>query len=333
MAEASSYPKTLSMTSYGHDERKLLMIDPIRRRTLGLLGIGGVALAASRLGGFGALAHAEPGMHMREIPSSGEKLPVIGLGTWQTFDVDDSTKARAPLKEVLAAFAAMGGALVDSSPMYRRSEQVLGDLAAELDLHEHLFVATKVWTRGKQDGIDQMRASMAALRTEPIDLIQVHNLVDVDKHLDTLAEWREQGRTRYIGITHYTARAHDEVVRVASRRRVDFIQINYSVAEREAEQRLLPFAKERGIAVIANRPFASGALFQSLRDKPLPDYAAAIDCRSWAQIMLKFTISHPAVSCVIPATSKIAHLRDNMQAGYSTLPDPALRQRIAAEFA
>jgi diketogulonate reductase-like aldo/keto reductase len=266
------------------------------------------------------------------LPAVGttRSLPKIGLGTWQTFDVGSSPAARKPLEDVLREFVALGGKLVDSSPMYGRSEEVVGDLAAKLGLHSKLFMATKVWTSGKASGIEQMEDSMRKLRVKTIDLMQVHNLVDVNTHLDTLAGWKKDGRVRHIGITHYTASAHDDVVRVAQARPIDFIQINYSVGEREAERRLLPFARERGIAVIANRPFASGGLFRSLRGRPLPAWAAEIDCTSWAQVLLKFVISHPAITVAIPATSKVEHLRDNMGAMRGRMPDETMRARIAA---
>jgi len=306
-----------------------------RRNVLRILAAAGAGLAATR-----ALAAARGGpaagtesMHTRRIPSSGEAVPVIGLGTWQTFDVGATPGEREPLAQVLREFVALGGKLVDSSPMYGRSEQVLGDLAADLGLHDKLFVATKVWTSGKSDGIAQMEDSMRKLRVRALDLMQVHNLLDVESHLDTLQAWKRDGRVRYIGVTHYTAGAHDRVAAVISRHPVDFIQINYSVGEREAERRLLPLARERGVAVIANRPFAGGALFGRLRARPLPDWAAEIDCGSWAQLLLKFVVSHPALTCAIPATSKPAHLRDNMRAGYGRMPDAELRARIAAEAA
>ena len=265
----------------------------------------------------------------RPIPSTGEALPAIGLGTWQTFDVAPS--ARAGLEGVLGAFVELGGSVVDSSPMYGRSEEVVGDLAAKLGVQSRLFLATKVWTSGKTAGIRQMEDSMRKLRATRIDLMQVHNLVDVDTHLDTLAEWKREGRVRYVGVTHYTAGHHDAVARIIAARPVDFVQINYSVGEREAESRLLPLARERGVAVLANRPFAGGDLFRRLRSRPLPAWAAEIDCTSWAQVLLKFVISHPAITCAIPATSQVTHLRDNMQAAHGRLPDAALRARIAAE--
>jgi aryl-alcohol dehydrogenase-like predicted oxidoreductase len=272
-----------------------------------------------------------PAILTRPIPSTGESVPVVGLGTWQTFDVGASPAERAPLEEVLAAFVELGGRVVDSSPMYGRSEQVVGDVAAKLGVQSRLFLATKVWTTGKTAGIRQMEDSMRKLRAARIDLMQVHNLVDVDTHLATLAEWKRAGRVRYVGITHYTAGGHDAVARLIAARPLDFVQINYSVGEREAERRLLPLAQERGTAVLANRPFAGGDLFARLRRRPLPAWAAEIDCDSWAQVLLKFVISHPAVTCAIPATSRAAHLRDNMKAAHGRLPDAALRARIAAE--
>jgi diketogulonate reductase-like aldo/keto reductase len=268
-------------------------------------------------------------MLMRAIPSTGEQIPVVGMGTWQTFDVGADRAARAPLRTVLDEFVVLGGAVVDSSPMYGTSEQVLGDLAAELYLRPKLFVATKVWTSGMREGIAQMNDSMRKLRAAPLDLIQVHNLVDVDTHLDTLDEWKHQRRVRYTGITHYTKSAHHAVATVLESRPVDFVQINYSVAEREAEQRVLPVARDRGVAVIINRPFGGGDLLRRLSRKPVPSWAAEIDCGSWAQLLLKFVTSHPDVTCVIPATGDLEHLRDNMGAGAWRLPDEAMRARIA----
>ena len=267
--------------------------------------------------------------HTRAIPSTGENLPVVGLGTWQAFDAGVSAADRAPLQEVLESFAAMGGSVVDSSPMYRRSEQVIGDLSDAAGLQGRLFIATKVWTTGKAEGIRQMQASMEKLRAERIDLMQVHNLVDVKTHLQTLREWKAEGRVRYIGVTHYTADAHAAVAGTLESEPVDFVQINYSVVEREAEQRVLPLARDRGIAVLANRPFAEGALMRGLANRPLPPWAAEIDCDSWPELLLKFVISHPAVTCAIPATSKVSHLRNNMRAAFGRMPDDDLRERIA----
>ena len=299
-----------------------------RREALGVL--------AGAAAGWTAPAQAAPSvpsapspLATRKIPSSGELLPVIGLGTWQTFDVGASAQARQPLEAVLSEFARLGGRVLDSSPMYGSAEQVAGDLASKLGIRKQLFVATKVWTTGRAAGVRQMEESMARLQARPIDLMQVHNLHDVSTHLATLREWKRQGIVRHIGVTHYAASAHDQLVRLIAAEAVDFIQINYSVGEREAEQRLLPLARERGIAVIANRPFAGGELIRSLLGKPLPDWARDIDCTSWAQLLLKFVVSHGAITCAIPATSKVGHLRDNMGAGLGRMPDDKQRALIA----
>jgi diketogulonate reductase-like aldo/keto reductase len=215
--------------------------------------------------------------------------------------------------------------------MYGRSEEVVGEIATKTNLSGKLFVATKVWTSGKAAGIDQMEESMKKLRAPRVDLMQVHNLVDLKTHLATLQEWKRAGRVRYVGVTHYNVGGHEGVARIVESEQIDFIQINYSVGEREAEKRLLPLARERGVAVIVNRPFAGGELLRRLRDKPVPPWAAEIDCTSWSQLLLKFVISHPAITCAIPATSKADHLRDNMRGGASILPDERLRVKIAAE--
>ena len=270
-------------------------------------------------------------MLTREVPGTGESIPVIGMGTWQTFDVGPDPAEREPLKEVLRAFVDTGDRLVDSSPMYGSAEGVVGDLAGVLDLHPRLFLATKVWTTGRAEGVRQMETSMRRLRTTTVDLMQVHNLVDAATHLDTLQTWKRDGRVRYVGVTHYTASAHDALAEILTTWSVDFVQVNYSVAEREAERRLLPLALERGVAVIANRPFVGGAFVRRLRTRPLPAWAADLDCESWAQLLLKFVISHPAVTCTIPATAQVAHVRDNLKAGDGPLPDETLRGRIAAE--
>ena len=265
-------------------------------------------------------------MNARPIPSTGEKLPVIGMGTWQTFDIAPADSG--PMEEILKAFVELGGKVLDSSPMYGRSEEVAGSIIEKNALRQKLFVATKVWTTGKNQGIAQMEASMAKLKAKPIDLLQVHNLQDVATHLDTLRGWKKDGLVRYLGITHYTASQHGAVEKLLASETLDFVQINYSVGEREAEKTLLPLAKDRGVAVIANRPFAGGELFKKLLAKPLPDWAKEIDCTSWAQLLLKFVVSHPAMTCAIPATSKMTHLRDNMKAGFGRMPDEEMRKRI-----
>jgi diketogulonate reductase-like aldo/keto reductase len=273
-------------------------------------------------------ASESPTMLARIIPFSGEKLPVIGLGTWRAFDVDLTTDNRRQLEGVLSLFVKLGGRVIDSSPMYGRAEEVIGDLTATMSIRDKVFLATKVWTHGKENGIKSMERSMALLHTKRIDLMQVHNLVDVQTHLATLREWKQQGRIRYLGITHHEAGAFPDVEKVMRSEKLDFVQINYSLMEREAEQRILPLAQERRIAVLINRPFGAGDLFGKVRSKPLPDWATEFDCRSWAQFFLKWIIGHSAVTCAIPATDKPAHLEDNMQGGVGRLPDENMRRRM-----
>ena len=279
------------------------------------------------------VAVASPSMRKRPIPRTGELLPVVGLGTWQTFDVGGGESERAPLRDVLRELVRGGGKVVDSSPMYGRSESVVGDLAAKLRVREQLFLATKVWTNGREAGIRQMEQSFRRLREQRIDLMQVHNLVDWQTHLVTLRRWKEQGKVRYIGMTHYTESAHDELAAVHEAEELDFVQVNYSIAERGAERRLLPLAAEQGVAVIVNRPFAHAQLFRKVRGRPLPPWAAEIGCATWAQFFLKFVIGHPAVTCTIPGTSKVRHLIDNMQAGFGPLPDATMRRRMVRAVA
>jgi len=269
----------------------------------------------------------------KPIPKTGEPLPAVGLGTWQTFDVGANKAAREPLKEVLRACVQAGGSVIDSSPMYGRSESVVGDLAHELGAHKQLFLATKVWTSGREAGVRQMEESFRRLRTQRMDLMQVHNLVDYGTHLDTLRRWKADGKVRYIGVTHYTASAHDELARVIASEELDFVQVNYSLAEREAEKRLLPLAAEKQLAVLVNRPFAEGQLFRRARGKALPPWAKEIGCASWAQFFLKFIVSHSAVTCAIPATSKVDHLTDNVRAALEPMPDEKTRERMARYFA
>lgn len=302
-----------------------------RREALRRIGMVTAGLAMGAPGAAPAAdSAASPGSILeRPIPSTREILPVIGIGTWQTFDVGSAAAERAPLEEVLQAFAQMGGTAIDSSPMYGRSEEVVGDLVAKTRAPANPFIATKVWTSGRDAGIRQMRESMRKLRVKTCDLMQVHNLLDVDTHLDTLADWKREGIVRYVGVTHYTASGASDVAKVISRRSVDFVQINYSVAERDAEERLLPLCRDKGVAVIANRPFAGGEIFRRVAGKPVPDWAAEIDCTSWAQLMLKFIVAHPAINCAIPASAKPEHTRDNMKGGYGRMPDEGLRRRIA----
>ena len=272
------------------------------------------------------------GIISRPIPASGEQLPLIGLGTWQVFDVGNDRAARAPLREVLDAFAKSGGRMIDSSPMYGTSESVVGDLVAELGLAGKLFVATKVWTSGRAAGIQQMETSFKRLRVQTMDLMQIHNLVDVATHTKTLADWKSKGRVRFVGITHYTSSAYAEVEKWLKAGQYDFLQINYSLAERNAAERLLPLARERKVAVIANRPFAEGAMFRRVRGKPVPEWAKEAGMATWAQYFLKWIVSHPAVTCTIPGTGKAEHLADNLAAGSGPLPGEALRTKMAEHF-
>jgi diketogulonate reductase-like aldo/keto reductase len=295
----------------------------LSRRELLRLAMGAGILVCTGGAAMGASIITKP------IPRTGESLPVIGLGTWQTFDVGRSESERAPLREVLREFARLGGRVIDSSPMYGQSESVVGDLAAELKLENQLFIATKVWTSGREAGIHQMEESLQRLRAKRMDLMQIHNLVDWRTHLNTLRQWKKEGKIRYIGITHYTASAYDQLARILDSEELDFVQINYSIAERQAERRLLPLAAERGVAVLVNRPFAQAQLFSKVRGKPVPPWAKELGCATWAQFFLKFVVSHPAVTCAIPATSKVHHLVDNMQAGTGQLADAKIRQRMA----
>jgi diketogulonate reductase-like aldo/keto reductase len=268
-------------------------------------------------------------MIARTIPKTKESLPAIGLGSYHTFDVSLSNAQGTP-RAVIDAFVRQGGRLIDSSPMYGGAEAVIGAAVGSLRIAQKLFIATKVWITGREAGIRQMEDSFRKFGVEKIDLMQVHNLLDIDTHFATLEQWREQGRIRYIGVTHYAASAHSAVANVLRSRHVDFVQINYSLAEREAEQTVLPLAADRGVAVIVNRPFAGGGLLRRLAKRPLPPCAKELGCESWAQLALKFAISHPAVTCAIPATSNAAHLNDYMRAGEGQLPDERMRKEIAA---
>lgn len=261
--------------------------------------------------------------------SKDKDLPKIGLGTWQTFDVGSDAAARAPLREVLGL---LSGNVVDSSPMYGSSEAVVGELVAALGIRERLFMATKVWTSGREDGIRQMETSFRRLRVQVMDLMQVHNLADVAVHKNTLVEWKRQGRIRNIGITHYTASAYPEVERAMKIAPWDFLQINYSLAEREAERKILPMAKDMGMRVLINRPFGEGRLFRKVKGKSLPPWAAELGIASWAQYFLKWIVSHPAVTCAIPATSKPEHMKDNLGAAAGAFPGTSVRKKMAEYF-
>ena len=297
-----------------------------------LLAGGAQLMAAAAVSSRAGAANPSEAPLLRKIPASGEEVPLIGLGTSRTFEVGTSAAERTPLSEVLEGFFASGARLIDTSPMYGSAEAVLGELMTP-DMHRRAFLATKVWTRGARSGIEQMTHSAQLLQSARLDLIQVHNLLDLDTHLKTLHEWQESGRVRYIGVTHYTVSAHAELARVLAREQLDFVQFNYSPVTRDAEKELLPLAAERGVAVLVNRPFEDGALFQAVRGKPLPAWAAELDAASWGQLALKYIAAHPAVTCIIPATAKLAHLQDNLAAGRGRLPGARQREAIAQAFA
>ena len=272
---------------------------------------------------------AAPAMITRKIPSSGEAMPVIGLGTSQVFDVGSDAAARQPLAEVLRLLTEMGGKIIDTSPMYGRAEAVTGDLVAAAGVRPRVFLATKVWTSGRESGIAQMRRSAELLKSPVIDLIQVHNLSDWRTQLTTLRQMKEQGQVRYIGITHYTTEALAELVRILrSEPGIDFVQCAYSLGTRNAEAALLPVAAERGVAVIVNRPFEDGGMFARVRGRTLPQWAGEFDCTSWAQLFLKYIIAEPAVTCAIPATANPAHMADDLKAGFGRLPDARQKEQI-----
>lgn len=294
------------------------------RRTLlkGVIATAGLPVLSRAM----AATHAD--VITRPIPSSGEELPVIGMGTMHTFDVGDDKQTRARLTEVLQAFFDNGGALVDSSPMYGNAEATFGDVLQNVTDKDALFAATKVWTEGKQQGIDQMYRSMGRMRVTRFDLMQIHNLKDWRTHIETLKAWKAEGRIRYVGVTTSHGRRHDDLIAAMKAQDFDFVQFTYNIADREAEKRLLPMAHDRGAATLINLPFARAELFEKVRGKPLPEWAGEFDCTSWAQFFLKFCLSHPAVTCLIPATSKPHHMIDNMAAGLGRIPDEAMRRRM-----
>lgn len=269
-------------------------------------------------------------MKTRRIPSSAEELPVIGLGTYIKFDVEPGSAAYRALPEVLDALFAAGGTVIDSSPMYGRAERTAGELLAGRDPRPRTFLATKVWTSGRAAGIAQMEESFRLLQTDRIDLMQIHNLVDWKTHLPTLRRWKEEGRIRYLGITHYTPSAHGAVESVMKAEPLDFLQINYALDDRGAEERLLPLAQERGVAVICNLPFGGGGLLRRLRGRPLPGWAAEVGATSWAQLALQFLLSHPAVTCVIPATGNPRSMAENAAAGSNPALDEGQRRDLIA---
>lgn len=271
-------------------------------------------------------------MLTRPIPKTADQLAVVGIGTWQTFDIGSSRAELDQRKEVLSILFEAGGRVIDSSPMYGRAEAVVGTLLKEMGAREKAFLATKVWTSGEAAGIAQMNTSFAKFQTPVIDLMQIHNLVDWRRHLRTLQAWKVEGRYRYIGITHYTVPALDDLAAIIKSEPIDFVQFGYSINRREAEARLLPVAAEHGVGVIVNQPFDSGSLFAQSKGKAVPEWAAEFDCTSWAQFYLKFILGHPAVTCVIPGTARPDHARDNIAAGVGRLPDESIRWRMIAHW-
>ncbi|MDH3635497.1 MAG: aldo/keto reductase [Gammaproteobacteria bacterium] len=274
------------------------------------------------------LSAAKSTVIKKTIPSTGERLSVIGLGTSRTFDVESTTAAHSQLLDVMQAFFDNGGQLIDSSPMYGSAEAVTGALLSQVNNKQNLFTATKVWTYGKREGINQMERSLQRMGVDKIDLMQIHNLRDWKTHIDTLVEWKALGKIRYIGITTSHGRSHNELEQILQQLPLDFVQFSYNILDREVEQRLLPIASERGIATLINRPYQRGALFRKVRGEPLPDWVSEFDCASWGQFFLKFIAAHPAVTCIIPATSKLKHMVDNMAAGFGRLPDEPTRRRM-----
>ena len=295
-----------------------------RRNANKLIALGASSLFTKPNSIFAAKTH----MDKRTIPSSNEKIAVIGLGTWQTFDVGSSSQEREPLKEVLSILTKYGGSVIDSSPMYGRSEKVVGELTTELNLNGSIFEATKVWTSGLNEGISQINNSIKLLEARPLDLLQIHNLLDWKTHLSTLRKLKEKGEIRYLGITHYHEGGYSEMEKIMKSEVIDFIQINYNLAARGANKRLLPLAQDNGIGVLINRPFEGGTLFRKFKGKGLPEWAAEFNAESWGQLFLKFILANEAVTCVIPGTSKPKHMEDNTQAGFGVLPSIEHKKRM-----
>jgi diketogulonate reductase-like aldo/keto reductase len=300
-----------------------------KRRTflkhLGVLGAG-IFLKPN------AVIPAELTAIIKTIPATNEHLPVIGMGSWITFDVAHNPYESVARVKVLQAFFDYGGALIDSSPMYGSSEEVIGKVLKKIANKDALFAATKVWILGKNSGIRQMESSQHLWGVKRFDLMQIHNMLDWETHWETLREWKAAGRVRFVGITTSHGSRHEALVKAMEKTPFDFVQFTYNLEDREVEKKLLPLARERGMAVIINRPFQRGGLFNHVRGKPLPPWAAEFDCHNWAQFLLKFIVSHPAVTCAIPATSRVDHMLENMGAGFGRLPDAATRKRMIEYF-
>lgn len=293
------------------------------------LRLAGAAAGAAALGLPGSVMAQTAPIMTRPIPKTGEPLPAVGLGTWLTFDIGSDPEDWGERERVLHTLLEGGGSVIDSSPMYGPAESVVGDLLGKMDARDRAFLATKVWTRGRASGIAQITESLQRFKTPQIDLMQIHNLLDWPTHLATLRDWKEKGTFRYIGITHHMTHALDELSAIIETEPVDFVQMAYSIDVRAAERRLLPLAQDRQVAVLVNRPFGGGGLLRRLRAAPLPDWAGEIGAESWAQFLLKFILGHPAVTCVIPGTSRARHMADNLGAGRGPLPDEQTRERMA----
>ena len=304
---------------------------PLTRRSF--IASTGALLLADAGGGPAQAQTAAGAPLLRIIPSTGERIPAIGMGTWITFNVGGDAGLRAQRAEVLRTFFARGGKLVDSSPMYGSAEEVIGWCLSKSQGTPPLFAATKVWTMFQRWGVSQMEKSEALWHVKRFDLMQIHNMLDWESHLETLKAWKAQGRVRYIGITTSHGRRHGDLAKALETEPFDFVQFTYNIADREVEERLLPLAMELKIAVIINRPFQGGSLFDAVKGKPLPNWAREFDAANWAQFFLKFVVSHPAVTCAIPATSQVAHMNENMDALAGRLPDPEMRQRMIRHFA
>lgn len=300
-----------------------------RRQVLGgLAGLGATALLPASIAR--AAAPEQDNLILRTIPGTDEQIPVSGMGSARTFNVDhpDDPDTLKRLKKVLQAFYDGGGRVLDTSPMYGNAEIVLGRLMGELGITDKLWIATKVWTQGREDGIAQMERSLERLGRDRLELIQVHNLKDTQTHLETLRAWKDEGRIRYLGATHYREDHHNELLKLIEREPLDFMQFNYNLVERNAEKKLLPACADRGVATLINEPYNKGDLFRRVGDRPLPEWASDLGCKSWAQLFLKYLIGHPAVTAVIPATGDPEHAAENAAAGRGPVPDEAMRKRI-----
>ncbi|WP_353778037.1 aldo/keto reductase [Winogradskyella sp. 3972H.M.0a.05] len=290
--------------------------------------IGGLTIGSLLLPTFGFTDMNS--IRKRKIGSSNESLPIVGLGTWQSFDVGNNKTKREQLTSVLENMKEYGGSVIDSSPMYGSSESVVGDLVQQMNSRDQFFFATKVWTSGKQNGIDQMTNSMRLMKTNTLDLIQIHNLIDWRTHMHTLKKWKDEQKIRYWGITHYVDSAHDKLIQIIKAEKPDFVQFNYAINNLNAEKKLLHTAQENNVSVIINRPYGGGSLFRLTKGKNLPDWCNDYDIKSWGQFFLKYILASKAVTCVIPGTSKPHHLIDNMKAGFGRLPDDATRKKMIA---